>query len=336
MFNSIKTQANVLGKVFEKHGIKMSRAQELEILAEIYGAKDYNELAVVTKPLAHAAKSLTNAAYRSEDQLRLNAPVDELALALMVNQESEKAVLFDQTQSLITRLLKSEVVKNHYELLPFEQSHAEDANDPQFGEELVLPTQSGFSLACAAQGEVDYLRVLNPQGEEIGYWTIDEFHEDASCVIGGVMGMLCRGDQRFVTNHKSIKDFVAPVVSFEVVENDGDGFLNFELVFADKLSKSPQAQVRVTIGAMFRTRNGKTTLDYEFEEVAYRKDEQELFDYCEPTAKQRRYLLDVLMDDRVANSIVNRFNALKVTQEWGVPMNAALFATEVDRFFGFN
>lgn len=85
----------------------------------------------------------------------------------------------------------------------FEQAHAEDAAEADlrsqetgaggYGPESVLQVHTGFHLAVPAYPqEVDYLRVCDPMGREIAYWSIDEVKEDPSDVLGAVVGALCR------------------------------------------------------------------------------------------------------------------------------------------------
>lgn len=88
-------------------------------------------------------------------------------------------------------------------LSPFELDHAQNsvAAEEQlsgtgggFGPECVVRVHSGFFLKVAAYpDEVDYLRVCDPLGREIAYWSIDEVKEDPADVLGAVVGALVRG-----------------------------------------------------------------------------------------------------------------------------------------------
>lgn len=86
----------------------------------------------------------------------------------------------------------------------FEQSHVHDASDCElrseetggggFGEECMVQVASGFWLVTAAYpNEVDYVRVCDPLGREVSYWSIDELTEAADEVMGAIMGALNRG-----------------------------------------------------------------------------------------------------------------------------------------------
>lgn len=65
--------------------------------------------------------------------------------------------------------------------------------DGDFGTECILTiTETGMQLH--ADGEdpdgTSYLRVCDPDGDEILYWTSDEWKEEPELVIGAVIGAL--------------------------------------------------------------------------------------------------------------------------------------------------
>jgi len=66
----------------------------------------------------------------------------------------------------------------------------EGTND--YGKECAVraPTSGNTLRFAAAPAEVDYLRVCDRAGAEIAYWICDEFAEDASDVLGAVIGCL--------------------------------------------------------------------------------------------------------------------------------------------------
>lgn len=70
--------------------------------------------------------------------------------------------------------------------------------DPEWPNEVVVQTLHGTQLRCPAYPEpVSYLRVCGPEGNEIAYWTVEEWavDEDESMeVIGAVIGALLGGN----------------------------------------------------------------------------------------------------------------------------------------------
>lgn len=48
-----------------------------------------------------------------------------------------------------------------------------------------------FSSAESDPGGASYVRVLNPAGNEIGYWIYDEWQESPVEVMGAILGALC-------------------------------------------------------------------------------------------------------------------------------------------------
>lgn len=95
------------------------------------------------------------------------------------------------------------------QLLPSELAHAKDSQEcelrneesggPFFGPECQIQVASGFWLLLPGYpAEVDYVRVCDPLGREVAYWSIDEVTEDASTVIAAIAGALNRNR----TDHK--------------------------------------------------------------------------------------------------------------------------------------
>lgn len=90
-------------------------------------------------------------------------------------------------------------------LQDFELQHARDSIDPEqtsngFGNEIQIQTASGFWLVMSAGEVVDYVRVCDPSGREVVYWTADEFADDAVCVLGALCGVLNRGREDVMPN----------------------------------------------------------------------------------------------------------------------------------------
>lgn len=83
---------------------------------------------------------------------------------------------------------------NPYCLMPGEIIHRDAVNGNEYGEETVMVNVSnGFRLTVPADSLVDYVRICDPDGGETAYWSVDEFGEDPSDVIGAMFGALVRG-----------------------------------------------------------------------------------------------------------------------------------------------
>lgn len=74
-----------------------------------------------------------------------------------------------------------------------ERQHAADAAGDEFGAESMLVAHTGFQLRYSAETEMcDYVRVCDPLGREIVYWTSAEWAEDPQLVMGAMLGALVR------------------------------------------------------------------------------------------------------------------------------------------------
>lgn len=89
-------------------------------------------------------------------------------------------------------------------LKPFERQHAFDSQDADqravetdcggYGPEAVARVHNGFQLRSPAYPEeCTYVRVCDPLGREISYWSADEWKDAPEEVMGAVMGALVRG-----------------------------------------------------------------------------------------------------------------------------------------------
>lgn len=85
----------------------------------------------------------------------------------------------------------------------FELAHVYDSQEAElrleesggtgFGPENTLVTHTGFSLkSSAVDEELDYVRVCDPLGREIAYWSVDEIREAPGEVMGAIVGALLR------------------------------------------------------------------------------------------------------------------------------------------------
>lgn len=86
----------------------------------------------------------------------------------------------------------------------FELAHAHDAADADlradetgeggYGPESVIQVHTGFFLKTPMHpDECDYVRVCDPLGREIAYWTADEWKEQPEEVMGAIIGAVTRG-----------------------------------------------------------------------------------------------------------------------------------------------
>jgi hypothetical protein len=75
-----------------------------------------------------------------------------------------------------------------------ERGHIAANTGLDYGAECAMVTHTGFELRYSAEGDVpDYVRVCDPLGREIAYWTSDEWAEDPQLVMGAILGALMRG-----------------------------------------------------------------------------------------------------------------------------------------------
>jgi hypothetical protein len=63
------------------------------------------------------------------------------------------------------------------------------SREPDYGEECVVRLANGAELRCPPYpAPCDYVRVIGPNGVEIGYWNSDEMRDDPEDVLGAVLG----------------------------------------------------------------------------------------------------------------------------------------------------
>jgi hypothetical protein len=64
---------------------------------------------------------------------------------------------------------------------------------PEYGTEVVLTVENGMQLRADGENRegTDYVRVCDPQGNEVAYWVFDEWHDDPCGVMGAIIGALC-------------------------------------------------------------------------------------------------------------------------------------------------
>ncbi len=60
---------------------------------------------------------------------------------------------------------------------------------PDYGEECVVLLANGGQLRCPPfPSECDYVRVIDGEGVESGYWNVDELKESPAEVLGAILG----------------------------------------------------------------------------------------------------------------------------------------------------
>ncbi|MDO8415179.1 MAG: hypothetical protein Q7S87_03085 [Agitococcus sp.] len=145
---------------------------------------------VITKNQA-IAKADTLHTYLLEKGIKL--PSSELlnAVARMAGYSDWNAFSAQTKESAVDQLLHKH-----------ERDHAHDAMDSEltveetgmqgFGPERYIQVASGFWLAVSAEDATDYVRVCDPLGREVVYWSANEFAEDPTCVLGALARYLNR------------------------------------------------------------------------------------------------------------------------------------------------
>lgn len=137
------------------------------------------------------AKSLTRSLKKTHTELALGQVLDALAASRgHTDWNSLSAALSPQG---INSMLSSMEQEHTYDSEEAEQ-RLKETGMKGFGPECILKVHTGFELRTAAYpDEVDYVRVCDPLGREIAYWSIDEFRDDPADVLGAMMGALARG-----------------------------------------------------------------------------------------------------------------------------------------------
>jgi len=78
-----------------------------------------------------------------------------------------------------------------------ELSHLKATKGLKYGKECELRTHTGFALRYEdTDGPCSYVRVVDPLGREISYWSSEEWAEDPKLVMGAILGSVVRGKPR--------------------------------------------------------------------------------------------------------------------------------------------
>ena len=125
-----------------------------------------------------------------------------------------------------------------------ELSHIEDNAETRYGQECAVIAHNGFELRYDCDEELlTYVRICDPLGRELAYWTHGEWATDPQLVMGAILGALMRGQAAMVVQGKpsviASPERAAPLVTdlpFENISNvlvNGDPYL--VQVFEDQL-----------------------------------------------------------------------------------------------------
>ncbi|MNR71500.1 hypothetical protein D3C71_21280 [compost metagenome] len=75
-----------------------------------------------------------------------------------------------------------------------EREHIEANKGVTYGAECAVVAHNGFELRYDVGDEfLTYVRICDPLGREIAYWTYEEWAEDPQLVMGGILGALTQG-----------------------------------------------------------------------------------------------------------------------------------------------
>lgn len=99
-----------------------------------------------------------------------------------------------ETAEAIDRLLKPQERDHLWDAQDADQ-RAEETDTGGYGDEAVLRVHTGFQLRTPAYpGECDYVRVCDPLGREVVYWSSAEWQQAPEEVMGAIVGALVRGN----------------------------------------------------------------------------------------------------------------------------------------------
>ena len=104
------------------------------------------------------------------------------------------------------------------ELSDFEQEHAKDNVNNDYGHECVITSIKGRKLKTASYpNECDYVRVTDRADNEIAYWSCDEWAESPMEVMGAIVGALNGGSDVELPTFATKKATVQKIPSIKVI-----------------------------------------------------------------------------------------------------------------------
>lgn len=145
---------------------------------------------VVTKNQA-IAKADTLHSFLLEKGIKL--PSSELlnAIARMIGYSDWNAFSAQTKEAAVDQLLNEHERDHAHDAMNAELT-VEETGMQGFGPERFIQVASGFWLAVSAEDATDYVRVCDPLGREVVYWSANEFAEDPTCVLGALARYLNR------------------------------------------------------------------------------------------------------------------------------------------------
>lgn len=130
-----------------------------------------------------------------------NLPSSELlnAVSRMAGYDDWNALSAQFNEQAVDALLLDHERQHAYDSLK-DGFRADETNTHGFGPETVIQAASGFWLAVSSIDAADYIRICDPLGREIVYWSAGEFADDPTCVLGALARYLNRGRMDLMPN----------------------------------------------------------------------------------------------------------------------------------------
>jgi len=124
----------------------------------------------------------------------------------------------------------------------FELRHIEYNQDDDYGQEHATVAHTGFELRYSAEGEVvDYIRVCDPLGREIGYWASDEWAEDPQVVMTAILCAVTRDRPELRGHSMALEHLQHSEKSADIVDEVRIQDVPFESVSNMLLNGAPYA-----------------------------------------------------------------------------------------------
>lgn len=157
------------------------------------------------KQAKQAARSLERFLAAKGHDIKLGVALE--ALGQMSGNKNWAALASGLTEETVNREL-SQVEQDHLLNAGDADIRSDETGAGGYGEESALIVHTGFQLRYPAYREgrelLDYVRVCDPLGREIGYWISDEWSEDPELVMGAIFGALGRGRTIEFDNKKNV------------------------------------------------------------------------------------------------------------------------------------
>lgn len=141
------------------------------------------------------AKAKANILTRFMAEQGVTLPSSQMlnAIARMANLEDWNALAVKFTPDSVDNQLLDIELEHARASVNDAQEAKKEGVDP-WPNEIRLQVSTGFYVAFAGYPEpISYIRVCDPLGREVAYWSEDEFTDDAPEVLGALFGALSRG-----------------------------------------------------------------------------------------------------------------------------------------------